>query len=63
MNTRIISFCAGATLGLVAMLLVFHVFADLRTNWGIVVPVSIVLGLLASVFGKKFWEFLLNIWP
>ncbi len=62
MNTRIISFLGGLTLGLVASLLLFHVFADLRANWGIVAPVSFVLGLVAAVFGKAFWEFVLNTW-
>jgi len=54
---------AGAALGVLCALGVFHVVGDLHANWGIVCLVACGMGVLALLFGKRFWEMVLTIWP
>jgi len=63
MGTRIISFLAGAAFGAVCAMVVVHVGGDLRDNWGIVWLAATGMGLLSALFGKKFWELVLTLWP
>jgi len=44
-------------------MVVVHVGGDLRDNWGIVWLAATGMGLLSALFGKKFWELVLTLWP
>ncbi len=63
MTVRIISFLAGALFGALCTLGMLHVVGDLHTNWWVVCVVAAGMGLLALLFGKRFWEMVLTIWP
>jgi hypothetical protein len=63
MSTRIISFFAGALFGAGGAVLAFYFIEQGPVHWGIVGLASVVMGGLAALFGKKFWDTAIFIWP
>lgn len=63
MAIRIISFVGGALFGAGGAILVFHFVEQSAVHWGITALAAIVMGLLAALFGRKFWDTAISIWP
>ena len=63
MAIRIISFFGGALFGAGGAILVFHFVERSPVHWGIAGLVAVVMGLLAALFGRKFWDTAVSIWP
>jgi hypothetical protein len=60
---RLISFAGGALFGAIGAVVDFHYFEKSDIDWGIVGLAALVLGILAALFGKKFWDTAVGIWP
>jgi len=43
--------------------LVFHFVEQSPVHWGITGLAAVVMGLLAALFGRKFWDTAISIWP
>jgi hypothetical protein len=63
MAMRIISFLIRAIFGAAGAIIQLHWFEKSEIHWGIVGLSALVLGTLATLFGKKFWETALGLWP
>jgi len=63
MAIRVISFFGGALFGAGGALLVFRFVEHSPPHWGIVGLAAAVMGLLAALFGRKFWDTALGMWP
>lgn len=59
---RIISFFCGSIFGAVGAIIAFY-FQNSDIWWSIVGLAALVMGLLAALFGRKFWETAVGIWP
>ena len=60
---RIISFFGGALFGAVGAMIVFRIIERSAIHWGIVGLAAVVMGVLAALFGRKFWDTATSIWP
>ncbi|HXR04439.1 MAG TPA: hypothetical protein VN836_07005 [Verrucomicrobiae bacterium] len=63
MVIRLVSFAAGAAFGAVGTIINFLWIEKSEIHWGIVGLSALVLGTLAALFGKKFWETAIGLWP
>ena len=63
MIIRTISFLAGAICGGVGAVLAFLFIEHSEIHWTIVGIAAGVMGLLAALFGRKFWEAAVGLWP
>ena len=63
MTIRIISFICGALFGAGGAVAVFYFVEHSPIHWGIVGLAAGVMGLLAALFGRKFWETAVGLWP
>jgi hypothetical protein len=63
MAIRILSFFCGALLGGGGAVVIFHFVEKAPVHWGIVGLAAGVMGLLAVLFGRKFWEAIGGLWP
>jgi hypothetical protein len=63
MTIRLVSFAGGALFGAVGAVVGFHFIEHAPVDWGIVALASGVMGLLAALFGRKFWETAIGMWP
>jgi hypothetical protein len=63
MAIRIISFLGGALFGAGGAVLVFCFVEHSPVHWGIVGLAAFVMGSLAALFGRKFWDTALTLWP
>jgi uncharacterized membrane protein len=59
---RLIMFTAGALFGAVPLLISYWWTSE-EIVWRTVVLVAAVMGVLAALFGKKFWENAIAHWP
>jgi len=62
MAIRMISFFCGAIFGGGGALLAFY-FQHSEIWWSIIGLAAVVMGLLAALFGRKFWETAVGLWP
>ena len=62
MAIRIIAFICGALFGAVGAVVVFYL-QHLDIWWSIVGLAALVMGVLAAIFGRKFWESAVGLWP
>jgi hypothetical protein len=61
---RIISFVGGALFGAGGAVLVFRFVEHSPIHCGMVGLVGvIIMGLLAALLGRKFWDNAISIWP
>ena len=63
MAIRIISFVGGALFGAGGAVVAFHFIEHSPVSWGIVGLAAGVMGMLAALFGRKFWETAIGLWP
>ena len=56
MVIRLISFVCGALFGATGAVIRFYWMEKTVVHWGIVGLAALVMGGLAALFGKKFWE-------
>jgi hypothetical protein len=63
MAIRVISFFGGALFGAGGAVLVFRFVEHSPVHWGIVGLAAVVMGLLAALFGRKFWDTAITMWP
>ena len=62
MMIRIIAFICGAAFGAGGALIAFWLqHSDIW--WSIVGLAALVMGILAALFGRKFWETATGLWP
>jgi hypothetical protein len=59
---RIISFFCGALFGAGGALFMFWL-EDSDIGWSVVGLAAFVLGVLATIFGRKTWEAVVALWP
>jgi hypothetical protein len=62
MAGRIIAFLCGALFGAVGAVINFWLEKS-AVHWGIVGVAALVMGVLAVLLGKKFWDVAVDIWP
>ena len=63
MAIRIISFVGGALFGAVGAVVAFLFMEHSSVSWGIVGLAAGVMGLLAALFGRRFWDTAIALWP
>jgi hypothetical protein len=63
MTIRFISFLCGALFGIGGAIITFLLIEKSEVNWAIVSLCGFVMGGLAALFGKKFWETASGLWP
>jgi hypothetical protein len=63
MTFRIISFVCGALFGGGGAVLTFRFVEHSAVHWGIVGLAAIVMGFLAALFGRRFWDTAIGLWP
>ena len=63
MIIRFISFFCGALFGAGGAILVFRFSEHAPIHWGIVALAAAVMGVLAALFGRKFWDTAVGLWP
>jgi hypothetical protein len=63
MFVRIILFVCGALFGAGGAMLAFRFIENSPVHWGTIGLAAIVMGLLAALFGRKFWEIAVGLWP
>ena len=63
MVIRVISFLCGGLFGTGGAVLVFRFVEHAPVHWGIVGLAAIVMGSLAALFGRKFWDTAVGLWP
>ena len=63
MIVHIVSFICGALFGASGALLAFRFVEHSPVHWGIVGLAAVVMGFLAALFGRKFWEAVVGLWP
>jgi hypothetical protein len=63
MIIRIISFLCGALFGAGGAVLVFRFAEHAPVDWGIVGLAAVIMGFLAALFGRKFWDTAVGLWP
>ncbi len=63
MVVRLVSFCGGGVFGGVGAILAFWFNEHSPAHWGIVGLAAFVMGCLAALFGRRFWEIALTHWP
>jgi len=59
---RLIMFSAGALFGAVPLLICYW-WNSTEIDWRTVALAAGVMGVLAALFGKKFWETAISLWP
>jgi hypothetical protein len=62
MAVRIIGFIGGAVFGAAGAVVSFWLMHS-EIWWSIVGLAALVMGVLAAMFGRKFWETATSIWP
>ena len=62
MAIRIIGFVCGAAFGAVGAIIAFWLQHS-EIWWSIVGLAALVMGVLTALFGRKFWETAISIWP
>jgi len=63
MAIRTILFFGGALFGAGGAVLLFCFVENSEIHWGIVGLAAGVMGVLAALFGRKFWDTAIGIWP
>jgi hypothetical protein len=63
MIMRIISFFCGALFGVGGAVIIFRFVEHSPVHWGIASLAGGVMGVLAALFGRKFWETAVGLWP
>jgi hypothetical protein len=63
MVIRIVSFVCGALFGAGGAVLIFYFKEHAPIHWGLVGLAAFIMGLLAALFGRKFWDIAVNLWP
>ena len=63
MVIRVILFLCGGLFGTGGAVLVFRFVEHAPVNWGIVGLAAVVMGSLAALFGRKFWDTAVGLWP
>lgn len=59
---RVIGFVGGAIFGGLGALIAFWLEHS-EIWWSIVALAAVVMGILAVLFGRKFWETAVGLWP
>lgn len=59
---RIIQFLAGAAFGGVGAIIAFW-FQHSEICWSIVGLAALMMGIMAALFGRKFWDTAGHLWP
>jgi hypothetical protein len=62
MAIRIVAFIGGAMFGAVGALIAFWLEHS-EIWWSVVGLAAVVMGVLAALFGRKFWETAVGLWP
>ena len=62
MAIHIISFICGALFGGVGAIIGFWLQHS-EIWWSIVGLAALVMGILAALFGRKFWDTAVSLWP
>lgn len=62
MAIRIISFFCGVLFGAGGAVVAFYLQHS-EISWSIVGVAALVMGILAVIFGRKFWETAVGLWP
>ena len=62
MAIRIIAFIAGAAFGAGGAIVAFWLQHS-EVWWGLVGLAALAMGILAALFGRKFWETAIGLWP
>ena len=63
MVIRIISFLCGVLFGAGGAVLVFRFVEHTPIHWDIVGLAALVMGFLAALGGRKFWDTAVGLWP
>jgi hypothetical protein len=63
MAIRVISFVGGGLFGAGGAVLIFLFVEHSPIHWGFVAVAAFIMGLLAALFGRKFWNTAVGLWP
>jgi hypothetical protein len=63
MIIRVVPAVTGALFGAGGAVLHFLFIERSSVNWGIVGLAAVVMGLLAALFDRKFWDTAVRLWP
>ncbi len=59
---RLVAFAVGALFGAVGVVLNFR-WMEAPVTWWVVAVGAGVMGSLAAAFGRRFWDFVIGLWP